>query len=90
MNSEAARERLARALWESWDPIGVNAFDNTQDEYQAYVEEILDATQTAACIDEVFNCLWTLETQIMGLSGDQANTRSFAEWLFWTLKPEIV
>ena len=73
---------VRRALWEEWDPIGVNdGGDWPDDEYDSYAPAFARMLERGATADELFESLWALETEGMGLRGNAARTRAFAESL---------
>ncbi len=69
------------ALLEEWDPIGVRDFPEAKEEYDAYVGPIYKLLITRAPKHEIFDYLWWLETEHMGLTGDRQATDIFAERL---------
>lgn len=66
---------------ETWDPIGVREIPEAQDEYDHYVPAIYRLLVTRRSKQELFDYLWWLETEHMGLSGDRQATEAFAEHL---------
>ncbi len=74
-------EAISKALLKEWDPIGVSSFEGAQDEYDAYVGEIHRMLSQRASAKELFDYLWWLETQHMGLRGDRQRTEAFANRL---------
>ena len=64
-----------------WDPIGISQIAEAQDEYDSYVPDVYKLLITRRPKDEIFDYLWTLETQHMGLTGDRQATELFAERL---------
>ena len=74
-------EAIRRALLQEWDPIGVGAIPEAQDEYDAYVSTIYKMLIARQPRHEVFKYLWWLETEHMGLTGDQQATEKFADRL---------
>lgn len=69
---------IRTALIQDWDPIGVGKFGEAQEEYDAYIPSIFEMLKSGKSENEVFEYLWVLETQYMGLSGDRCHTRKFA------------
>jgi hypothetical protein len=83
MSTALARaQRLHRAihqaLIEEWDPIGVGSFPEAADEYDGYIPTIYKLLIRRASKQEIFDYLWWLETEHMGLSGDRQATEHFA------------
>lgn len=87
MSSEALQrtrryhKAIKQALLKEWDPIGVSEFPEAQDEYDAYVSAIHRLLISRKPKHEIFDYLWWLETEHMGLTGDRQATDHFAERL---------
>ena len=64
-----------------WDPIGVKDIPEAADEYDAYLGEIRQLVMSGASTQLLFEYLWKVETQRMGLTGDRGGTAKFAERL---------
>jgi len=67
----AIREILLRA----WDPIGVGDVAEAQDEYDTYIPGIYGRLIHRIPEQELFDHLWQIETQQMGLAGDRSKTQ---------------
>jgi hypothetical protein len=74
-------EAIRRALLTEWDPIGVGEIAEAQGEYDSYVSAIYKMLITQKPRHEVFDYLWWLETEHMGLTGDRQATEKFADRL---------
>jgi hypothetical protein len=74
-------DAIRKALLKEWDPIGISDIAEAQDEYDSYVPDIYRLLITRRPKHEVFDYLWRLETQHMGLTGDRQSTQRFAERL---------
>jgi len=72
---------IKAALLNEWDPIGVKQFPEAQDEYDSYAPHIYTLLITRRPKQEVFDYLWWLETEHMGLTGARQATEQFAERL---------
>jgi hypothetical protein len=72
---------IRAALMNEWDPIGVKGIAEASDEYDAYVSAIYKLLIEQCDRRELFNYLWWLETEHMGLTGDRQATGQFAERL---------
>lgn len=70
--------RVQRALLREWDPIGIQEFPGAHDEYDSYVPDIYELLVKKEPVEIVFAYLWQLETEHMGLRGDQVRTQEFA------------
>jgi hypothetical protein len=85
MGGRVERTRLAhlriRAVLRQWDPIGVSAMAGAEGEYDAYASEVYQLLARRPTQQQVFDQLWSLETQSLGLSGDRANTQRAAQTL---------
>ena len=69
-------------MFKYWDPIGI--YDESRDfnadnEYDAYLPEILTLILNNAEPEQIFKILWEIETSDIGLHGDYKHTRDFAE-----------
>lgn len=64
-----------------WDPIGVGSVPEAADEYDSYVPIIYRMLVTRQTLDVLFDYLWWLETEHMGLIGDRQRTAAFAREL---------
>lgn len=74
-------EAIRRVLLKEWDPIGVSEIKEAQDEYDPYVGEIYKMLITRKSKNEIFDYLWWLETEHMGLAGNRQAAEHFAEKL---------
>jgi len=72
---------IRQSLLREWDPIGVGAVSEAQDEYDAYVPSIYKILIMHKTPQQIFDYLWRLETEHMGLTGDRQATEKFAERL---------
>lgn len=70
----ARRDRLRTTLMREWDPIGVADIPEASDEYDAYLDGLLDLLDARQGVDAVTAYLWALESEHMGLTGDCART----------------
>lgn len=68
-------------LLHEWDPICVSDEPEARDEYDAYVPGVYRMLISRAHEDEVFDYLWEIETEHMGLYGDRRRTRYIARKL---------
>ena len=74
-------EAIKPAILKEWDPIGVGGIPEAQDEYDSHIPGVRQLLIARRPKHEVFDYLWTLETQHMGLTGDRRATEHFAERL---------
>jgi hypothetical protein len=87
MMSEAAEraqylhQKIKDVLLSEWDPIGVQAIPEAQDEYDGYVPRVYSMLITRKPVKEVFEYLLWVENEHMGLTADRQRTRSIAERL---------
>lgn len=72
---------VRRAVHTDWDPIGVADFSDDMGEYDSYVPTLCDMLGKGASEQEVFEYLWTVETESIGLQGNREATERFAKWL---------
>ncbi len=75
-------EEIQKILLKEWDPIGIQDIPEAQDEYDSYVSDIYKLIQSKRTESEVFDYLWGIETEHMGLSGDKKHTQTIANKLF--------
>ena len=66
-------------LWKAWDPIGVNTFEETRDEYQSYTHHIFSLTIHGADKKEIAEHLYKIETTRMGMEGNKLHCESIAQ-----------
>lgn len=72
---------IKQALINEWDPIGIGDIPEAQDEYDSYVATIYKFYLQNKTKSEIFDYLWWIETEHMGLVGDRQRTEKFAEKL---------
>lgn len=66
-------------LLQEWDPIGISALPEAHDEYDKYLPEMCRLISKRAAAHELFEYLWRLETEHMGLRGNREKTERSAE-----------
>jgi hypothetical protein len=71
-------QEIRRVLLEEWDPIGVRGIPEAQDEYDGYVPDVHRLLMRRASALEVFEYLWQVEAEHMGLPGNRAHTQEIA------------
>ena len=74
-------DAIRQILLKQWDPIGVGASPEAQDEYDSYVRHIYRLLISGKTVHEIFDYLWWLEAVHMGLVGDRQATERCAELL---------
>lgn len=74
-------QQIKDLLLREWDPIGVQAIPEAQDEYDGYVPTLHSMLISRKPAHEVFEYLLWLETEHMGLTADRQRTQSIAEKL---------
>lgn len=74
-------EEIKRLLLIEWDPIGVKEIAEAQDEYDSYVPTIYKMLIERKSRHEIFEYLWWLETEHIGLIGDRQATEEFTDRL---------
>lgn len=79
--ARALHRMIKDVLLKDWDPIGVQAIPEAQDEYDGYVPTLYSMLISRKPISEVFEYLLWLETEHMGLKADAQRTQSIAERL---------
>ena len=79
--AEKYLKAIKTALLSEWDPIGVKHFPEAQEEYDSYAPHIYTLLTTDRPQHELYDYLWRLETDHMGLTGNRQATERFAERL---------
>lgn len=79
--TRAFHQKIKDVLLKEWDPIGVQAMPEAQDEYDGFVPTVYSMLMARKPINEVFEYLSWLETEHMGLTADRQRTQSIAEKL---------
>jgi hypothetical protein len=74
-------EAIREAFLTEWDPIGIAGVPEAQDEYDGYVPTVYKMLISRQPRHELFNYLWWLETEHMGLAGDRQATERFTDRL---------
>lgn len=72
---------IRQILIKEWDPIGIESINEAQDEYDAYVGVLYKMIISRRSKSEIFDFLWSVETDHMGLVGNRAVTESVSERL---------
>jgi len=80
--TENLYERVRQAVHIQWDPIGVAAYSDEMGEYDGYIPALCKLLKKQPSREQIFEYLWTVETESMGLSGDKQSTEEFADWLY--------
>lgn len=81
-NEGSTLEGQVRAvLLNDWDPIGVAEFQEASDEYDGYVGPVCRLLAGGCSVDGLFEFLWGVETEHMGLPGDRSATMMVARKL---------
>ncbi|NGX48142.1 MAG: hypothetical protein K1000chlam3_01532 [Chlamydiae bacterium] len=73
---------IQKILLKDWDPIGIQDIPEAQDEYDSYISSVYKLIQSKKSENELFDYLWWIETEHMGLSGNKKHTKSIARKLF--------
>lgn len=72
---------VREAVHKQWDPIGIFSYSNEMEEYDGYIPKLCKLLMEGASENEIFEFLWIVETESMGLSGDKGATREFSKKL---------
>ncbi|HET7145153.1 MAG TPA: hypothetical protein VFI68_14130 [Anaerolineales bacterium] len=59
---------IDQILWEDWDPIGVNEYENTKDEYHSYLPVVFRLTLDNANELQIAEYLYKCITENIGLA----------------------
>ena len=73
-------ETVRRAVNTDWDPIGVSDPTAEMGEYDSYVPALCELLLKHASENEIFEYLWKVETESIGLQGNRQATEQFAKW----------
>ncbi|MDR2880592.1 MAG: hypothetical protein LBV29_01650 [Azoarcus sp.] len=74
--------KISEVLLKNWDPIGVCSIPEAQDEYDSYVSSVHKLLISGKPESEIFDYLWWVETEHMGLIGDRQKTAAIAKKLW--------
>ena len=80
--SKSFYDQVREAVHYKWDPIGVAAYSDSMGEYDGYILGLCELLEKAVNSQKVFEYLWTMETDSMGLEGDRQVTEEFSFWLY--------
>ncbi|MBA1362076.1 hypothetical protein [Burkholderia gladioli] len=72
---------VRRVLLEEWDPIGIKGIPEAQDEYDSYVLKICGMLRADCSAEGLCKHLRWIETEQMGLDGDELHTSEIAKKL---------
>jgi hypothetical protein len=64
-----------------WDPIGIRAYPEADDEYDSYVPRVSQMLRERKTAEELYAYLRLLEVERICLDGDEAHTRNIANRL---------
>lgn len=77
--AKSLHREIGEILLREWDPIGVQDTPEAQDEYEAYVSSVYKLLISGKPEPELFDYLWWVETEHMGLTGDRQRTMAIAK-----------
>ena len=69
---------VRQALFEEWDPIGINNNADAEDEYDSYAPNLTKMLIENKSEGELFAELWYIETVTIGMRGNREATKYFA------------
>jgi hypothetical protein len=76
------RRDVREVLLNEWDPIGVVMLGpSAEDEYDDYVPGVAALVAHRASKETIFEYIWKIETDTMGLPGNRQKTESIAKRL---------
>jgi len=82
------QKSIKEILLRDWDPIGIYNIDEDEDEYDAYVSEVYQMLIHRKPAHELFDFLWWVESEHMGLTGNRQKTLAIASKLMEIIKDE--
>jgi hypothetical protein len=65
---------IRKILIDEWDPIGINHIPEAADEYDSYISGIHALLIRHESEHKIFDHLWNIETERMGLYGNRVRT----------------
>jgi len=77
-NQKPLYDLIDKILWDDWDPIGIND-DAPSDEYQGYTPQIFNLKIQGANRETIAQCLYKIETEIIGVPGNIEHCRKVAD-----------
>ncbi len=77
-HTQLFNKEIRRILLKDWDPIGIKDIAEAQDEYDTYVPAISQMITSHKSVHEIFEYLWWIETEHMGLIGNKQITKFIA------------
>lgn len=80
-------QRVARVLWEIWDPIGVRKLGAPPDEYDSYTDGVLDLLRSGADEAALVMHLLSIERDQMGMPGGRTTRQAACALLALGLVP---
>ncbi len=80
-NKESFYDQIRKALHYRWDPIGVACYSDEMGEYDGYIPALCGLLEKGVNQQQIFEYLWMIETNTMGLEGDKKATEEFSIWL---------
>ena len=80
---------IRQSILKYWDPVGVVNIPEAQDEYDAYIPKLESLIINSSDIKVLFDYLWLIETDYMGISGNKDFTLNYAKKCY-DLKKQLV
>jgi hypothetical protein len=80
-NNKFIMNEIKTILLKEWDPIGIQSIPEAQDEYDSYIFSIYKLIQLKKSEEELFNYLWWIKTEHMGLPGNKQHTKTIVHKL---------
>ena len=74
-------QEIHKVLLGEWDPIGVRDIPEANDEYDSYIPTIYKMLISDKTKNEIFDYLWWIETEHIGVSGDRQRTEQITKRL---------
>jgi hypothetical protein len=74
-------DHIRNILVKELDPIGIADVEEARDEYDAYISGLYKRLISRASEKDLFDYLWTIETETMGLKGNRSHTESIVHRL---------
>lgn len=70
MDTKEIESEVKKILLHYWDPININTNPNLQDEYDNYINIIIDSLKKEKTVQEIASLLHKIEQEDIGICGD--------------------
>lgn len=81
INNFTTHERIENAFIEDWNPLCLKNDEDTRKKYYSYASTVYKLLLFHKSEKEIFDYLWSVETEKMGLKGNKEKTKEFVKKL---------